>query len=176
MRREGDGQAGGPGGEGGQGRRRWRDQQGGDSSGQEQGWRMRREGGGQGGNSGGEQGGERRRRGDRQAGGPGGGPGSDTPRFSGFASTSTAAIEGQWRVVFVPGPDKKPLPRAIQLGITDGSNTEILRGDLKLDEVIIVGQNITSENRPANRQNPPGFGGGGGRGFGGGGPGGGRRN
>jgi HlyD family secretion protein len=170
MRREGEGQSGVSGNEQGQERRRWRDRQA-DSSDQERPRGMRRESGGQSGSSGSEQGGERRRRRDQQPGGSGSGPASERgPRFSGF-STSTAVIEGQWRIVWVPGPDKKPQSRAIQLGITDGSTTEILRGDLKENDVIIVGQNITSENR-TQQQTPPGFGGGGrmpgGRGFGGG--------
>jgi len=176
MRHGGGDQTGGPGNDQGGERRRWRDQQA-NSSGQEQGG-MRRGGGDQTGAQGSEQGRDRRRLRDQQAGGPGAGPASEGgQRFSGF-SMSTAAIEGQWRLVWVLGPDKKPQKRFIQLGITDGSSTEILQGDLKEGDVVIVGQNITSENRPQNRQNPPGFGGPGGgpgRGGFGGGPGGGRR-
>ena len=174
-RRFRDRQDGSSGQEQGGERRRWRDRQDG-ASGQEQGGGMKRGGGDQVANQGNEQGGERRRRRDQQGGGSGPSPDSGQ-RFSGF-STSTAAIEGQWRIVWVPGQDKKPQKRFIQLGITDGSFTEILQGDLKDGELVIVGQNITSENRPQNRQNPPGFGGGGGPGrggFGGGGGGGGRR-
>ncbi|MCI0663270.1 MAG: efflux RND transporter periplasmic adaptor subunit [Acidobacteria bacterium] len=175
MRRGGGDQVASQGQEQGGERRRWRNQQDG-STGQEQGRGMRRGGGDQAASQGNEQGGEGRRRRDQQGGGSGPSP-DGGPRFTGF-STSTAAIEGQWRIVWVPGPDKKPQKRFILLGITDGSFTEILQGDLKEGEVIIVGQNITSENRPQNRQNPPGFGGpgGGGRGgFGGGGGGGGGR-
>jgi len=81
--------------------------------------------------------------------------------------------EGQWRVVWVlGGADKTPQPRRIQIGITDGSFTEILQGDLKEGDEVIVMQNVTGDraNRP---QTPPGFGGPGRGGFGGGG--GGRR-
>jgi HlyD family secretion protein len=79
----------------------------------------------------------------------------------------------------VLGPDKKPQPRRIKLGITDGTATEVIEGDLKEGDLIIVGQNLSPEDRPQNnQQRPPGFGGGpgGGRGPGGfGGGGGGRR-
>jgi len=84
-------------------------------------------------------------------------------------------------IVWVLGPDKKPQSRVVKLGITDGTATEVIEGDLKEGETIIVGQNIPAEDRPQNnQQRPPGFGGmpGGGPrggGFGGGGGGGGRR-
>jgi HlyD family secretion protein len=82
----------------------------------------------------------------------------------------------QVRIVWVLGPDKKPQPRRVKLGITDGTATEVIEGDLKEGEMIIVGQNISAEERPQNnQQRPPGFGGGGGRGPGGFGGGGGRR-
>jgi hypothetical protein len=77
----------------------------------------------------------------------------------------------------VLGPDNKPQHRIVTLGITDGAATEVIEGDLKEGETIIVGQNVPTEDRPQNnQQRPPGFGGGmpGGRGFGGGGGGGGR--
>jgi HlyD family secretion protein len=82
----------------------------------------------------------------------------------------------QVRIVWVLGPDKKPQPRRVKLGITDGTATEVIEGDLKEGEMIIVGQNISAEERPQNnQQRPPGFGGGGGRGPAGFGGGGGRR-
>ncbi|HEY8460607.1 MAG TPA: efflux RND transporter periplasmic adaptor subunit, partial [Blastocatellia bacterium] len=72
--------------------------------------------------------------------------------------------------VWVLGPDKKPQMRRIRLGITDGAWTEIIEGDLKEGDIVIVGQNISAEDRQqSNQQRPPGFGGmPGGRGFGGG--------
>lgn len=83
--------------------------------------------------------------------------------------------EVQTRIVWVLGADKKPQPRRVKLGITDGTATELIEGDLKEGEMIIVGQNISSEERTqSNQQRAPGFGGGPG-GRGGGGFGGGRR-
>lgn len=85
-------------------------------------------------------------------------------------------------IVWVLGPDNKPQPRVVKLGITDGTATEVIEGDLKEGDTIIVGQNLPAEDRPQNnQQRPPGFGGmpGGGPrgpgGFGGGGGGGGGR-
>jgi HlyD family secretion protein len=154
-RRQRDQQSGEPGSEQGQARRRQRDQQ-----------------SGEGGNDG--QG--RRRRRDQQPGTSGdstadasGGRREGGQRMTGFAPTTAIMVEGQWRVVWVLGPDKTPQPRRIQIGITDGTATEILRGDLKEGDEVIVMRNISADSRQ-NRQTPPGFGGGpGGRGFGGGG-------
>jgi HlyD family secretion protein len=82
---------------------------------------------------------------------------------------TTPIQEGQVRIVWVLGPDKQPQPRRIKLGITDGTATEIIEGDLKEGDTVIVSQNIGAEDRQNNQQRPPGFGGGPGRGFGGGG-------
>jgi HlyD family secretion protein len=120
------------------------------------------------------------------ANGPGGAerrsqPGKGAPSGPGVAATppvpSTTPIqEGQVRWVWVLGPDNKPQPRRVKLGITDGTSTEVVEGDLKEGEIIIVAQNISSEDRQNNQQRAPGFGGGpGGRGPGGIGGGGGRR-
>lgn len=97
-------------------------------------------------------------------------------RMTGFAPTTAILTEGQWRVVWVLGANNTPQPRRVQIGITDGTSTEILRGDLKEGEEVIVMRNVSADSRQ-QRQTPPGFGGGGpgGRGFGGGGGGGGGR-
>jgi HlyD family secretion protein len=117
----------------------------------------------------------RRRRRDQQSGeSPDGAP---RERNSGFAPTTAIMSEGQWRVVWVlNGPEHTPQPRRIQIGITDGTSTEILRGDLKDGDEVIVMKNISGDSRSNRAQTPPGFGGPG-RGMGGpgGGGGGGRR-
>lgn len=90
-----------------------------------------------------------------------------------IASNTDAVLEGQSRIVWVLGPDQKPQPRRIKVGITDGTATEVLEGNLNEGELIIVGQNVTADNKPQT-QLPGGFGGApGGRGGTGGG---GRRN
>jgi len=91
-------------------------------------------------------------------------------RSGGFAPSTSAVLAGQSRLVWVLGPDKKPQPRRIKVGITDGVATEIVQSDLKEGELVIVGQNVSGASRPQANQTPPGFGGmPGGRGGGGGG-------
>ncbi|MBO0721984.1 MAG: efflux RND transporter periplasmic adaptor subunit [Blastocatellia bacterium] len=86
-------------------------------------------------------------------------------RFAGFAPPTAIMTVGQWRVVWVlGGPDKTPQPRRIQIGITDGTSTEILKGDLQEGEEVIVMQNVSANSRSNRPQTPPGFGGGGGPG------------
>jgi HlyD family secretion protein len=133
-------------------------------------------------------GGERRRRGGRgnQADGRQDQQGGTDGARRGAAGAPAASVtatppvpatspiqEGQVRVVWVLGPDKQPQPRRVRLGITDGTATEIIEGDLKEGDVIIVSQTIGAEDRQNNQQRPPGFGGGPGGGprggFGGGG-------
>lgn len=78
----------------------------------------------------------------------------------GFAPTTSAVLAGQKRVVWVLGPDKKPQPRVITIGITDGVTAEITEGGFKEGDLVIVGQNISSNSSSSNRaQTPPGFGG-----------------
>jgi HlyD family secretion protein len=119
-------------------------------------------------------GGERRRRGDRgnQADGQQGAPeGAKRAGAGGAPAASVTATPpvpattpiqaGQVRIVWVLGPDKQPQPRRIRLGITDGTATEIIEGDLKEGDTIIVSQTIGAEDRQQNnQQRAPGFGGG----------------
>jgi HlyD family secretion protein len=121
---------------------------------------------------------QRKRRRDQQSGESGGRPATDNnarrdeQRVTGFAPTTAVMQEGQWRLVWVLGADKKPQPRRVQIGISDGTATEILQGDLKEGDQVIVAQNVSGDSRAQTRQSPPGFGGaprfGGGPGGGGG--------
>jgi HlyD family secretion protein len=52
----------------------------------------------------------------------------------------------------VVGPDGKPTPVEIRLGITDGTSTEVLSGDLREQQQVIVGLGAGAE--PPSR--PPG--------------------
>jgi HlyD family secretion protein len=171
-RREGGPGATGPGGSERQGER----QAGAGEGGSREGWR-RREGapGATGPGESGRQGerqasaGERAPRDSsrrREGAGAAGGSGASGAGAGGSGMMQTAAVlQGQIRIVWVLGPDGKPQPRWIRLGITDGANTEIADGNLKEGELIITAQNVTGESRPQSTQRPPGFGGG----FGGGG-------
>jgi HlyD family secretion protein len=120
-------------------------------------------------------GGQRRQGGGGQ-GGQGGGPGGQAGQGGqgggrpggGSGAATSAVLKGQTRVVWRMGPDKKPQPVRIKLGITDGKDTEVAEGDLKEGDTIIVGQTISADNRGQSTR-PPGFGGPGGFGGGGGG-------
>jgi len=66
---------------------------------------------------------------------------------------------GGWQVVWKLGPDKKQLiPMAIQVGITDYNNTQMLQGDLHNGDVLVIAEQ--SKGSGGNVR-PPGFGGGG---------------
>lgn len=83
----------------------------------------------------------------------------ETDRRSEIASSTGPVLEGQLRIVWVPGADKKPQPRVIRIGITDGSTTEVVGGNLKNGETVIVGQNVTGTTQTQNSsQRAPGFG------------------
>ena len=79
---------------------------------------------------------------------------------SNFAPASAPVLPGQVRVVWVLGQNGKPERRRITVGLSDGSATEVVEGDLNEDDMVITGQQISSSN--ANRSTnstPPGFGG-----------------
>lgn len=75
-----------------------------------------------------------------------------------FAPASAPVLPGQRRVVWVLGQDGKPERRRITVGLSDGSATEVVEGDLKDGDMVITGQTLTGANLPANTQRPPGFG------------------
>ena len=60
-------------------------------------------------------------------------------------------------IVWALGAGNKPEPRHVLLGITDGSATEVISGELKETEKVVVGD--TSEAAPNGAQagRPPGF-------------------
>lgn len=85
---------------------------------------------------------------------------------------SGALGEGQSKVVWVLGADNKPQPRRLRLGISDGTATEVIDGNLQEGETIVVGQKVGGNSATTTSTRPPGFGG---APFGGGGAGGGGR-
>jgi len=86
--------------------------------------------------------------------------------------STSPVLAGQTRMIWVLGADKKPQPRRIVVGLSDGSATEVVSGNLQEGEVVIIGETISGDTRPQTTQTAPGFGGQrtGGGGFGGGGP------
>jgi HlyD family secretion protein len=76
-----------------------------------------------------------------------------------FAPASAPVLPGQIRVVWVMGQNGKPERRRITVGLSDGSATEVVDGELKEGEMVITGQQVSSTSRNANTQStPPGFG------------------
>jgi HlyD family secretion protein len=82
--------------------------------------------------------------------------------------------------VFVLDAERKPIAKKVLLGITDGSATEIISGEIHPGDVVVIGDSSESAQSTGPQGGPPffpGFGGGrGGFGGGGGGRGGGRGN
>jgi HlyD family secretion protein len=76
-----------------------------------------------------------------------------------FAPASAPVLPGQVRVVWVMGHNEKPERRRITVGLSDGSATEVVDGDLKEGDMVITGQQVSSASRNANTPStPPGFG------------------
>jgi HlyD family secretion protein len=100
------------------------------------------------------QGGQRRRQqqGDNAAGGNSGGENR-------FAPASAPVLPGQIRVIWVMGQNGKPERRRITVGLSDGSATEVVSGELNEGDMVITGQQISGAARTGNTQStPPGFG------------------
>jgi len=72
-----------------------------------------------------------------------------------YKITHEAAVThlGGWQVVWKLGPKNQPIPVAVQCGITDFTNTQLLQGDLRDGDVLITGQQTAAG---AARQGGPG--------------------
>ena len=106
--------------------------------------------------------GRRRQQGDNASG--------DNGSQNQFAPASAPVLPGQIRVVWVLGQDGTAQRRRITTGLSDGSATEVVDGDLKEGDMVITGQQISgTTTRTSTQSTPPGFGGAP-RGAGGGGP------
>jgi HlyD family secretion protein len=53
---------------------------------------------------------------------------------------ATTTHLGGWQVVWKPGPDKAFIPVAVRVGITDFNNTQLLEGDVKEGDELVVAQ------------------------------------
>ena len=76
-----------------------------------------------------------------------------------FAPASAPVLPGQVRIVWVLGQDGKAERRRITVGLSDGSATEVVDGNLNEGDMVITGQTLSGANRPATQTTPPGFGG-----------------
>jgi HlyD family secretion protein len=79
-------------------------------------------------------------------------------------------------VVYVLNAEQKPEPRKVLLGITDGSATEVVSGEIQAGDAVIIGDSTQAAGAPAQGNTPFPLLGGGRGGFGGGGGGRGRGN
>jgi HlyD family secretion protein len=57
--------------------------------------------------------------------------------------------------VYVLGPDGKPAPLSLQLGIGDGTFTEVVRGDVKEGQMVIVGAALPGDRAPSQTGTAP---------------------
>ncbi|HSE31361.1 MAG TPA: efflux RND transporter periplasmic adaptor subunit [Pyrinomonadaceae bacterium] len=112
-------------------------------------------------NNGDNNGGQRQNRGQRSADGNGDQANRQENRLT---PSSAPVIAGQNRLVWIMGADGKPQPRRITVGLSDGSATEIVSGNLQEGDVVIIGETISGQARTQTTQTAPGFGGGGQRG------------
>ena len=76
-----------------------------------------------------------------------------------FARPTEPVLPGQLRRVWVMAADGKLQPRRIQVGLSDGSATEMVEGDLREGDVVVTGQNITASSGGGAQSSAPGFGG-----------------
>ena len=76
-----------------------------------------------------------------------------------FAPASAPVLPGQVRVVWVLGQNGKPERRRITTGLSDGTATEVVDGDLKEGDMVITGQQLSSSSTRSTNSTPPGFGG-----------------
>jgi HlyD family secretion protein len=86
-------------------------------------------------------------------------------------TASTREVVHRPGLVYVLNAEQKPEHRRVMLGITDGSTTEVVAGELKEGEPVIIGDSLQSAAPPASNGGPPlplpglrGLGGGRGRG------------
>ena len=119
------------------------------------------------------QGRRRQQSGDANANANGAEPASSPQSENRFAPPTAPVLPGQTRLVWVLGADGKAQSRRIKVGLTDGTSTEVVEGNLQEGEMVITGQTIgaskpqtsttTSPLGGAPRTGAPGGGGGRGR-------------
>jgi HlyD family secretion protein len=65
---------------------------------------------------------------------------------------------GGWQVVWKIGANKNPIPIAVQVGITDYNNTQVIQGNVREGDALVI---AAQQAQPVQGgQRPPGFGGG----------------
>jgi HlyD family secretion protein len=71
-----------------------------------------------------------------------------------FAPSTAPVLAGQTRLVWVLGADGKPQSRRIKVGLTDGTSTEVVEGNLQEGEMVVTGQTLSSANKSQTSSTP----------------------
>ncbi len=81
------------------------------------------------------------------------------------SSPTTPVLPGQTRIVWTLTQNNNLQRHEVKIGITDGSFTEMVEGDLKQGDMLVTSETTSGTARASNTQSAPGFGGstGGGR-------------
>jgi HlyD family secretion protein len=74
-------------------------------------------------------------------------------RYEELTASAGEARSGTAGRVWIVGPDGKPAPIALTLGLSDGASTEVLRGDVREGQDVIVGS-VGSSGRPTQPGSP----------------------
>jgi HlyD family secretion protein len=77
-------------------------------------------------------------------------------RYNISRQASTTHLGG-WQTVWKLGPNQQLIPIAVQCGITDYNNTQLLQGDINVGDVLVTSQQNTTAGSNGNR--PPFMGG-----------------
>jgi len=76
-----------------------------------------------------------------------------------ISSPTSPVLPGQTRIVWTLDANKNPVRHRVKIGISDGTATEMLEGDLKEGDAIIVGETTSGTTKASNTHSAPGFGG-----------------
>ena len=76
-----------------------------------------------------------------------------------FAPSTAPVLAGQTRLVWVLGADGKPQSRRIKVGLTDGTSTEVVEGNLQEGEMVVTGQTLSSASKAPSSTPAPALGG-----------------
>jgi HlyD family secretion protein len=71
-----------------------------------------------------------------------------------LAPATAPVLAGQTRLVWVLGKDSKPQSRRIKVGLNDGTQTEVVEGNLQEGEMVIIGQTISSTSTAQSSPTP----------------------
>jgi len=79
---------------------------------------------------------------------------------NGIAPPTSPVLPGQTRIVWTVDANKNLQRHRIKIGISDGTTTEVVDGDLKEDDTVVTGETTSGAPRTGgSAQSPPGFGG-----------------